>query len=55
MAPVKKNKQKYIRRKKSAITKPMPLHQDPRIAKKTAEINAMLENAVFLPSRKENV
>jgi len=49
MAPVKKNIQKHIRRKKSAITKPVPLHQDPRIAKKTAEINAMLENAIFLP------
>ena len=54
MPAIKKNKQKAIRGKKHPAIKPMYLPRDPREAKKLAEINAMLENAVFLPSRKGN-
>ena len=50
MASIKKNKQKPVRLKKPTGSKPASLPQDPRVAKKVAEINAMLENAVFLSS-----
>jgi len=50
MSTIKKNKQKSIRRKKSVGNKPVQLPYDPRAVKKTAELNAMLEKAIFLPS-----
>ena len=55
MPEIKKNKKKAIRGKKHPDVKPVYLPRDPREAKKLAEINAMLENAIFLPSRKGDV
>ena len=51
MATTKKNKQKTIRGKKHNADNSLRLSQDAYAAKKTAEINALLENAVLLPYR----
>lgn len=52
MTSVKKNKQKPRRPKKSTGQKVIPIpYPDSLINKKTAEINAMLGNAVFLKQR----
>ena len=52
MTGIKKNKQKNMRDKKNSRSTPLLLPRDPREAKKLAEINAMLENAIFyLPAK----
>ncbi len=48
----KKDKISITQGKKHASPVPRQLPQDARIAKKTAEINAMFENAIFLTSGK---
>jgi len=51
MTEINKNKQKAIRGKKHPADNSVRLSQETYAAKKTAEMNALLENAVLLPPR----
>lgn len=50
MATTKKNNAKIIRSKKHSVNKPLRLSPEAYAAKKTEEMNAILEKTIFLPS-----